>query len=253
MTPSPLSLALTDPDVASRRLLQINLQQSCWRNLALPSETGRLAGLTGEIAPRLVSSKPCRIREGKPCYLRSFLAVCSESPLPTIDPGWRWIGNTAPQTIGKSFSIPWHNSRWRLGAASRRDGGETAGKCGILFLFPKPSSEGSIAKLARVHKHPFAVAEDQSVPASFDSVSPHVPVFPRICPVGRLPLAVKRLSPLEPSDSRIRIVHLQKHPSLGMETSRCLALLTSTVLPLPALNAPSRAQTGAGLIQGPPR
>lgn len=176
---------------------------------------------------------------GKPCQLRSFLAVYSESPLPTSNPGRRWIGNITPQTIGKSFSIPWHNSRWRLGAAGRRDGGETAGKCGILFLFPKtfePSSEGSVAKLARVHKRPFAVAEDQREAASFDSLSPHVPVSPRICPVGRLPLAVKRLSPLEPPASRIRIVHLQKHPSLGMETSRCLvcriseAVLTSTVL-----------------------
>lgn len=119
---------------------------------------------------------------GKPCQLRSFLAVYSESPLPTSNPGRRWIGNITPQTIGKSFSIPWHNSRWRLGAAGRRDGGETAGKCGILFLFPKtfePSSEGSVAKLARVHKRPFAVAEDQREAASLDSLFPSRARFPQ--------------------------------------------------------------------------
>lgn len=92
--------------------------------------------------------------------------------------------------------------------------------------------------------------------ASFGSLSPHVPIFPRICTVGRLPLAVKRLSPLGAPASRIRIVHLQKHPSLGMEKSRCLvcriseALLTSTVLLSPGTQCAEPGTNGSKLDSG---
>lgn len=133
-------------------------------------------------------------------------------------------------------------------------------KCGILsFLQRLEAFEGSVAKLARIRKPgevaPNAVAEDEKKVKRLPQFS-----FPLTCSfspesVGRWPLAVKvaELSWEAPifSNQDCAFAKRTPPPRLTLEPVRChgpagvARLLTSTALPLPALNAPSRARTGA--------
>lgn len=164
--------------------------------------------------------------ETSPCRLRSFLAVCSESLWrQSIDQWALLIGAVLHRehnalTTGKSLSVPWHNSRWRVGAASRRDGGKPARQVRHFVTVQRSRGlEGSVAKLARVLvRKPwgssFAVAEDEEGESSFlDSLFfPSRALFPRILSVVCRWRSKWLSPPLEPQTSRIRIAHLQKEP-----------------------------------------